>query len=120
MAGVPALRSTAIRLPISNAETRAQVTAQTTAAPSASTGLRRVEPIAPATSARPQDQATAMLLAMARDQVVIEANASSTGMSATGHRQTASYATQVCHAYRRHGGDPELYDHNPVLFRVDV
>lgn len=120
MAGVPALRSTAIRLPVSSSETRSQVTAQTTAAPSASTALRRVEPVVPAASARPQDQATAMLLAMARDQVVIEANASGTGTSATGHRPTAGYATQVCHAYRRHGGDPELYDQNPVLFRVDV
>ena len=120
MAGVPALRSTAIRLPVSSTEARAPAAAQAPVSPATTTGLRRVEPIAATASARPQDRAAALLLCLARDQVVIEANASSPRPSGTDHRATAGYATEICHAYRRQGGEPVLYDPEPVLFRFDV
>ena len=106
MAGVPALRSTAIRLPVSSTEARAPAAAQAPASPATATGLRRVEPIAATASARPQDRAAALLLCLARDQVVIEANASSprpSGLSSAGRRAGALRSRAGIVSFRRLG-----------------
>jgi hypothetical protein len=77
---------------------------------------RPVEAAAPLSGGRPRDEASAVLLFLARDE---------TGGYETGGFETAGYGTRPAAsvyteaaslAYRQHGALPELFSEEPVVF----
>ena len=121
MAGVPALRSTAVRIPgVASASNAAQASYAEAAPASGASGARAVEPISGTVEARPRNQSAALLLTLARDE------AGGFGKD-NGHRARAAEqfspsgpAARACLAYQLQGAEPEIYSDQPLIFRFHI
>ena len=121
MAGLPALRSTAIRVPgvasgpaASKAGVAPNVQAAGTPEP------RAVEPIAGVVEARPRDQSAALLLTLAHDEVRKFEQGNGRRTYAANQPSGTGQAARVCLAYRLQGAEPEIYSDAPLIFRFHI
>ena len=121
MAGVPALRSTAIRIPaVASVSNAAKGNSAQDIPASGMSAARAVEPISGAVEARPRDQSAALLLTLARDEAGGFGKADGHRARTTDQAFGTGPAARACLAYRLQGAEPEIYSDRPLIFRFHI